>query len=64
MLGCGFFFFDILVDEARDAAATETAGGFVFGFAVGIAHETPIKRFLSADIIVVVERELAALTAL
>lgn len=64
MLGGGFFFFNVLVDEARDAAATETAGRFVFGFAVGIAHKTPIKRFLSADIVVVVERELAALTAL
>ena len=35
VLSRGFFFLDVFVDHARDAAAAEAAGWFKFGFAFG-----------------------------
>ena len=64
VLGGGFFFLDVVVDQARDAAAIETAGRFMLRFAFGVAHIAFVKRFLGADVVVVVKRQLAALTAL
>ena len=64
MLRRRFFFFDVFVDQARDAAATEAAGWFVLGFAFGVAHEAFIERFFRADEVVVVESQFAALAAL
>jgi hypothetical protein len=52
------------VDQARDAAAAKTAGRFVLGFALGIAHEALIEGFFCADVIVVVKSQFAALAAL
>jgi hypothetical protein len=64
VLGCGFFFFDVVVDETGDAPAVETAGRFIFSFPFGIAHEAFVKGLLGADVIVVVKSPFAAFTAL
>jgi hypothetical protein len=60
----GFFFLDIVVDHAWDAAAVETAGRYMLGFAFGVAHEESIKGFLGADKVVLIKSQLAALAAL
>jgi hypothetical protein len=64
MLRGRFFFFDVFVDQARDAAAAKAAGRFVLGFAFGVAHEALIERFFRADEVVVVKSQFAALAAL
>ena len=64
MLRGGFFFFDELVNQTWHSSAAETAGWFELGFSLGVAHETFVEWFLSADIIIVVESQLPALAAL
>lgn len=64
MLCRGFFFFDVFVDQAWYAAASETARRFVLGFPFGVAHEAAIKGFFRADKIIVIKRQFAAFTAL
>ena len=64
MLRGRFFFLDVFVDQAWDAAAAKAAGRFVLGFAFGVAHEALIERFFSTDEVVVVESQFAALAAL
>ena len=60
----GLFFLDVFVDQTRHAAAAKTAGRFVPGLAIGVAHETFVEGFLRAHEIVVVEGQLAAFAAL
>ena len=55
--GGGFFFFEVIVDQARDAAATEAAGRFVFGLVFGIAHEAFVKGFFGADKVVIINSQ-------
>jgi len=64
MLRGGFFFFDELVNQTWHGSAAETAGWFELGFSLGVAHETFVEWFLGADIVIVVESQLAALAAL
>jgi len=64
MLRGGFFFLDVVVDQARHPAAAKAARRLMFGFAFRITHEAAVKRFLGADEVVVVKRQLAALTTL
>jgi hypothetical protein len=64
MLRGGFFFFDELVNQTWHGPAAETAGWFELGFSLGVAHETLVEWFLGADIVIVVESQLAALAAL
>ena len=64
MLRRGFLFLDVLVDQPRDAAAVETTGRFVLRLALGIAHETLVKRFLCANVVVVVKGQFAAFAAM
>ena len=64
MLRRDFFFLDIVVNHAWHAAATKAARQFEFGLALGVAHKASVKRFLSADVVVVVKRQLAAFAAL
>ena len=64
MLGGGFFFLDQIVDHPRHAAAAKAAGKLVSGFAFGVAHESLVEGLFSADIIVVVKCQFAALAAL
>jgi hypothetical protein len=64
MFGRRFLFLDVFVDQARYAAAGKATRRLKFRFTFGIAHETPVKRFLSADVIIIVECEFAALAAL
>jgi len=64
MLGSGFLFLDQVVDHPRHAAAAEAAGKLVIGFALGVAHKSLVEGFFSADIIVIVKCQFAALAAL
>ena len=64
MLGSGFLFLDQVVDHPRHAAAAEAAGQLVIGFAFGVTHESLVKGLFSADIVVVVKGQFAALAAL
>jgi hypothetical protein len=64
MLGSGFFFLDQVVDHPWHAAAAEAAGKLVTGFAFGVAHESLVEGLFSADKVVVVKGQLAALAAL
>jgi len=65
MLGRGdFFFLNVVVDHSWDAAAVKATGRLMLGFAFGIAHESFIKRFFGADVVVVIKSQLAALTTL
>jgi len=62
--GEGFLvFLDEVEEHSRDGVAVEAAGRFR-PCAVGVDHVLEIERFLGADVTVVVERQLAALTAL
>jgi hypothetical protein len=64
MLDRGFLLFDIFVNQTRYASAREATWRLILGLAFGVAHEPPVKRFLSADVIIIVESELAALATL
>jgi hypothetical protein len=64
MLGSGFLFLDQIVDHPWHAAAAEAAGELVIGFAFWVTHESLVKGLFSADIIVVVKCQFAALAAL
>ena len=64
MLGPGFLFLDVFMNETRHRAASKTAGRFELRFAFRIAHETPIKWFFGADVIVIIESQLAAFATL
>jgi hypothetical protein len=59
-----FFFFDIFVDEPRHATAAKAAGRLVFGLTFRVTHKTAVKRLFSADKVVIIKSELAALAAL
>jgi hypothetical protein len=64
MLCRGLLFLDIYVNQPWDPATAKTAGRFVLRFALGIAHETLVKRFLRTHEVIVVEGQLAAFAAL
>jgi hypothetical protein len=64
MLGRGFLLFDVFVNQARHAPARKTTGRLIFGLAFGVAHEPTVERFLGADVVIIVESELAALATL
>jgi hypothetical protein len=64
MFGGGFFFFDQVVDHARHAATAEALRDLVLGFALWVAHETPIKGLFRADVVIIVKGQFAALAAL
>lgn len=64
MLGGGFFFLDQIMDHPWHAAAAKAAGKLVSGFAFRVAHESLVEGLLSADIVVIVKGQLAALAAL
>ena len=64
MLGRGFFFLDVFMDQTGHAAAGKTARRLILCFTFGVAHKPPIKRFFRPDVIVIVECELAAFAAL
>jgi len=52
------------VDHARHAAAIETTGRFMLGFAFGVAHEAFVERLFRSYEVIVIKSQLAALAAL
>jgi hypothetical protein len=64
MLDRGFLLLDVFVNQTRHAPARKTTWRLIFCLAFGVAHEPPIERFLSADVVIIVKSELAALAAL
>ena len=62
--GRSLFFFDKLVDEPGYAATAKTAGQFQLCFTLGVAHEALVEGLFGADIVIVVEGQLAALATL
>jgi len=64
MFGRRFLFLDVFVDQTRHSTAGKATRRLKFRFTFGIAHEAPIERFLSADVVIIVECKFAALAAL
>jgi len=65
MLGYGgFFFLNIIVDQAWHAAAVKTAGRFMLGLTFGVAHEAFVERLFGADKVIIVKGQFAAFAAL
>jgi hypothetical protein len=64
MFGGGFFFFDQFVNESGHTSAAETAWRLVFCIPFWVTHEAFVKGLFRSYEVVVVEGQLAALTAL
>lgn len=64
MLDRGFLLLDVFVDQTRHAPAREATWRLILGLAFGVAHKPAVERFLCADVVIIVESELAAFAAL